>query len=214
MGRGLRPPLSFCMKPVIFSACDEGYGRGFGPVLKASAEANGFECVIVTSGEFAKDHAGRVRACLFRYRILPDILRSHECVLMLDTDCIVRKSFDIEDGIDLGLITRPEKSKAFYQVNGSAVYLSRRALPAAEWLKEKLSGPGEWYDDQLALRELMLKHEYRFRALDDLISWKMADVPIWTGKGARKLSDEWFTESVRWYPNALRAQDGSKVANV
>lgn len=198
-------------RPLIFSACDEWFSRLFGVVLKASAEANGHECLIVSSGKYAENTKDREWHSCFRYSLLPDILRKHESVLMLDTDSIVRKPVRIEPWVEMGLICRPEREMT-QRINGSAVYFTQKALPAAEWLKDKLSGPVEWYDDQRALLEMFLRREYRTQVFDETwISWHHdPDAPIWTGKGPVKLTDEWHAEMKRWYPQAHRPQIGER----
>jgi hypothetical protein len=194
---------------LIFSACDEGFGELFGPVLKASAEANGHECLIVSSGKRATDQDSRAWHSTFRYRVLPDLLRVHPSILMLDTDSIVRKPVKIEPWVETAMIVRLGKDDN-QKINGSAVYLTQKALPAAEWLKGRLSGEPKWFDDQLALLALFMKREYRTQVFDERwISWHCdPSAPIWTGKGRVKLSDKWHAEMLRWYPQAHRPELG------
>ncbi len=183
----------------------------FGPVLMASAKASGFKCLIISSEKFATDQKSRNEHSVFRYRMLPDVLRVHKSVMVLDTDSIVRKPFKIEPWVDIGLIYRPGKHSK-NKICGSAVYFSSRALPAAEWLRKRLSGTTEWYDDQLALLELFAGRKYRFQIFDETwVNWHMDDhAPIWTGKGPLKLTDEWFAEMQRWHPQAIRPVKGKE----
>src|SRR6185295_7292642 len=116
------------MKPLLFTACDEGYWDKYAKAFKASAEANGMECQIACSGKRVGPDYSQADAMAFKYQMLPDVLRAHERVLMLDIDSIIRKPIEIDEWWDAGFVIRddlkPGADREKKIVNGGCIYLT------------------------------------------------------------------------------------------
>lgn len=189
---------------IVFSLCDDGYYKRFGEALAASARANGLKTYIVKTGETVDSEASCIRHSVLRYMMLPDVIKEHHEVLMLDTDTIIRKPISFLSSWEAAFLVRPELGiDNNKKVNGSCVYLTRSALDIAVALQERIAGMKQqrWYDDQVALykvfkRDREFSGKSRIRVFDpSFVSWRMApEASIWTGKGKAKSNPAFLAE--------------------
>ncbi len=188
------------LKPLLFSACDQGYFEKYGRALKKSAEAHGMECIVHSSGEYSEGEQGRADHSVLRYLLLPDLLDRHPSVLVLDTDSIINDKIEMPDDIDLGLFLR-DTADIRKKVLGLAVYITDRAKPFACELRDCLSGRVAWYDDQIALWKLYQKYHDQYAVMllgADFINWDCLPAPIWSGKGETKFRNPYLKRMKRY----------------
>jgi hypothetical protein len=184
------------MKPLIFAACDDIYFKKYAGPLKNSAKRHGMDCEIVNGGKMEPTDA-----LVLRYRMLPDVLKVRESVLVLDVDSIINDTIDIHQRYDLGLFLRTDFNDTRKKVMGSVFYINRRAAQFADDLKVGLCGPCVWFDDQAAIYRLYKKSmgKYTLRLFGkDFINWHCEPAPIWTGKGKVKDSERFTQEMGRY----------------
>lgn len=178
---------------IVFSVCDESYYGRFGQALAASAAANGLKSLIVRTGQVADTDAKRAYHTCVRYRMLPDLLKEHPEILMIDTDSIIRRPISFLASWDVAFLVRPDLGiDANKKVNGSCVYITRAALDIAVDLHDRLGGERRWFDDQVQLHRIFRRDREtgakRIKVIDPgLVSWRLApEAAIWTGKGKAK----------------------------
>lgn len=189
---------------IVFSVCDESYYERFGKALAASAKANGLRSLIIKTGWVADTDARRAQASVTRYLMLPDLLKEHPEILMLDTDSIIRKPISFLDSWEVAFLVRPDLGiDANKKVNGSCVFITRRALDIAVDLQARLNGVRRWYDDQVQLHRIFRRDretgKKRIKVIDpSLVSWRLApEAAIWTGKGKVKSNPAFLAEVER-----------------
>jgi hypothetical protein len=185
------------VRPLIFAACDDIYFQKFAGPLMNSAKRHGMECEIINGGTMEPTDA-----MVLRYRMLPDVLRCRESVLVLDVDSVINDTIHIGERYDLGLFLRNDFKDPRKKVMGSAVYVHRRAMQFAVELRERLAGPCEWFDDQWAIDKLYRKHLGKFHVKlfgTEFINWHCEPALIWTGKGKVKETNERFAQEMERY---------------
>ena len=188
------------MKPIIFAAGDLNYCEKYGPTLKASAQEHGIDCLIVCNGKRVTTDRGRRNANAFRYVLLPDVLRQHLSVLVLDLDSIVRRPIEISDEVSIGFVPRPDTNDKYKKINGGCFYITDRMMDVAVELSNEMRDFPVWYYDQIVLWRISerLKDRAQFFG-PELFSWDFhPQAAIWTGKGSVKFSPAWENE-VRKY---------------
>ena len=184
------------MKPLIFAACDDVYHKKYALPLKSSASLHGLKCEIVNGGTM-----GPVEASVLRYRLLPDVLRVNESVLVLDVDSVINDTISINPRYDIGLFLREDFNDSRKKVMGSVFYINQRAIKFAIELQERLARVSEWFDDQSSIYRLYQKHrgEYSYKIFGtDFINWHCTPATIWTGKGKTKDNPVFLKELARY----------------
>jgi hypothetical protein len=186
------------VKPHIFAAGDLNYCERFGPALKASAHKHGMECEIVCSGERVENERGKRLANAFRYILLPEVLKEHPSVLMLDLDCIVKRPVEIPDEVNIGFVLRRDTNEDYKKANGGCLYITSQMMDVAIELSEEMRANPVWFYDQVLLWKIYqrLKDEPGTAAFGHkFFSWKFDErAAIWTGKGKIKNQPAWENE--------------------
>jgi|TARA_B100001094_G_scaffold328543_1_gene389170 hypothetical protein len=212
-------------KPVVFAACDREYFYEHAPSLIYSLNDIGKDIHIHICDPTGRVHRLEsllrqdidvditftyneigatpidVRAyysCL-RFMILPEIIKSADKVLTVDTDCIFMNDFDYPD-TPTGYFPRQSLQGTIgweakgTKVAAGCVYMDRRALPIANAVTERISeGPMRWFIDQISLAEVFERVEDKDITKFDgnFMDWEFIDnTVIWTGKGPRKYENK------------------------
>lgn len=191
------------MTPFIFSVCDQNYSDRFHDCFVNSAEYHGHKVKIFCTNEFALTEKDRAWLVYWRFHLLPDLLKEHEAVLMVDMDSVFRGHIDIDGKFDAGIFLRDNAHEVNKKVLGSAFYCTSRAIELAQWMSDSLRKEPDWYWDQRKLWRMYQKFngQYDFFHMGPkFISWDCHDESlIWTGKGSRKDWDETFrAECASW----------------
>lgn len=172
------------MKPLLFAAASNRYFEDYANVLMNSAAAHGMKCCIHNGGDLED-----VAASNLRFLMLPDLLKEHSSILVLDIDSIIMEPFDVDPFYDLGIFLRPDRGTKNDKTLLAALYITDRAMDFALDLKEMCRGAKVWADEQGFVWELYEKYSYSYRiwTIDDkFLSWKCRPAKIWTGKGSVK----------------------------
>ena len=177
------------MRPYIYSVCDTGYRDRYASSFLNSARANGHQAEVFCTEKPAVRLVDKVRLCAWRFELLPQLLREHGAVLMLDIDSVVQQPLEIGDEYDLGIFLRPEQAKDRFKTLCSIFYCTDRAMDFAD---EIIAGGTHnilWCDDQGVVWRAYEKlgHCYKVKCFDEgFISWRNADANVFTGKGLVK----------------------------
>ena len=191
------------MKPFIFSVCDQNYYDRFHDCFVNSAEYHGHKVKIFCTDEFALTQKDKAWLVYWRFHLLPDLLKEHKAVLMVDMDSVFRAPIERLDKYDAGIYLRENAIEINKKVLGSAFYCTYRAIELAQWMSDNLRNEPDWFWDQRKLWRMYQKFrdQYNFFYMGPkFISWDCFDQSlIWTGKGSRKDFDEFFkAECARW----------------
>lgn len=189
--------------PLIYAACDQAYYDTHGEAFCRSARENGYRVKVdVVEGGDAVSYSCE------RFIRLPDVLKRHPHVLVVDIDSLFNSSLVIADEYDLGLFFRPwlvgyDSGK---QLLAGTAYFTWRALPFAKKVQGRIvEGKKYWGCDQAALWETFLEDRDNYRVLqinDRMMNYDFKfDAPIWTAKGNRK-SDPVYLERRAAYERA------------
>ena len=172
------------MKPLLFAAASNRYFEDYGNVLMNSATVHNMPCCIHNGGDL-----GDVEASNLRFLMLPDLLKEHKSVLVLDIDSIIMESFEIDPDYDLGIFLRPDRGQLRDKTLLAAFYITDAAMDFALNLRELCRGAKVWADEQKFVWELYekYKNDYRIWTIDDtFLNWKCRPAKIWSGKGSVK----------------------------
>jgi hypothetical protein len=190
------------VKPHIFAAGDLTYCEKYGAALKASAQEYGLECEIRCNGVVANGEKDRRYANAFRYQLLPEVLKEHPSVLMLDLDCVVRGPVEVDPGWSIGFVVRNDMDDWFKKVNGGCLYITRDRMDVADSLCKTMTDYPIWYMDQIALYKIYsrIKDEPGVKVFGhEFFSWRFdSRAAVWTGKGNIKHLPI-FKEAIRPY---------------
>ena len=228
-------------KPVVFAACDKKYFFEHAPSLIYSINDIGKdihihicdptptvhrqESVIRNDIDvditFSYNDLGAtpidVRAyysCL-RFMVLPELLKTANKVLTVDTDCIFMKDFEYPE-TPTGYFPRKSLQGTVgweakgTQVAAGCVFMDNRAIPVAEAVAKRIEdGPMRWFIDQIALAEIFeLVNDNDVTKFDgNFMDWEFLEgTVIWTGKGPRKYENSTYVEMKNKFnrlPNAV-----------
>ena len=191
------------MRPYIYSVCDTGYRDRYAVSFLNSARSNGHEAEVFCTETPAESLADKVRLCAWRFELLPQLLREHGSVLMLDIDSVVQRPLEIEDEYDLGIFLRPEQAKDRFRTLCSIFYCTERAMAFAEEIVAGGTHSVLWCDDQGVVWRAYEKlgHRYKVKCFDEgFISWRDASAPVFTGKGLAKTGRAFTAAKERWVP--------------
>lgn len=186
------------MKPLLMTSCDDKYHELYAKPFRNSAEAHGMRVKIISGGA-----CDRVEASVLRFKLLPDVLKEHPSVLVLDIDSIINEPIDFHDRWDIGIFLRNEyKDEVHKRVLASAFYINARAIDFAWEVRKRVKGKVAWYADQVALYKTYQATlgKYKVKLLGtDFINWHCVPASIWTGKGVAKVRDEKFIAQLKRY---------------
>jgi hypothetical protein len=189
------------LKPYIYTVCDTGYRDLYADVFVNGARAAGHEVEVFCSGRRAETRNDKTWLCMWRFQMLPDLLKKHGAALMVDIDSIIQRPTEIEPEYDLGLFLRPNAPRNMLTFC-SILYCTERAMPFAEEIARCCKRPGlKWMDDQAIVWDAYkgLGHNWKIKKFDeDFISWRNANARIFTGKGAVKHGPAFGDLSRKW----------------
>ena len=228
-------------KPVVFAACDKEYFFEHAPPLIYSLNDIGKDIHIHICDPNPAVHRLEtllredidvditytyndigatpidVRAyysCL-RFMVLPEILRTANKVLTVDTDCVFMNSFEYPE-TPTGYFPRKSLQGTVgweakgTQVAAGCVYMDNRAIPIAKAVADRISeGPMRWFIDQISLAEVFERVEDKDITKFDgnFMDWEFIEgTVIWTGKGPRKYENQKYLAAKKTFnrlPNAL-----------
>jgi hypothetical protein len=183
------------MRPLIFTVCDQIYRDKYAKAFEASARANGHDVEVFCDGGMALMAREGTRYAALRFRKLPELLRKHESVLVLDIDSLIMKPIEIAPEYDMGLFFRPWKTKDNLRILAAMSYFTPRAMEFAEMVAEKLDVVGlKWTGDQLMLWRTYeaIGHKFNILSIDrEMLDWEdMNRACVYTAKGPRKSTPE------------------------
>ena len=178
-------------KPVVFAACDKEYFFEHAPSLIYSLNDIGKDIHIHICDPNPAVHRLEtllredidvditytyndigatpidVRAyysCL-RFMVLPEILRTANKVLTVDTDCVFMNSFEYPETPTGYFPRKPLQGTVGWEAKGTqvaagCVYMDNRAIPIANAVAYRISeGPMRWFIDQISLAEVFERVE-------------------------------------------------------
>tara|TARA_Y100001937_G_C7046324_1_gene297015 strand:+ start:99 stop:827 length:729 start_codon:yes stop_codon:yes gene_type:complete len=228
-------------KPVVFAACDKEYFFEHAPSLIYSINDIGKDIHIHICDPNPAVHRLEsllkedidvditytysdigatpidVRAyysCL-RFMVLPEILRTANKVLTVDTDCIFMNSFEYPETPTGYFPRKPLQGTVGWEAKGTqvaagCVYMDNRAIPIANAVADRISeGPMRWFIDQISLAEVFERVEDKDITKFDgnFMDWEFIEgTVIWTGKGPRKYENQKYLAAKKTFnrlPNAL-----------
>lgn len=183
------------MLPLVYTVCDQAYYDEHAEAFRKSAEKCGHEVRIDLVAE--KDNPGLKLAeprCLYsvlRYIRLPDILKEHERVLVMDIDSVFNNPVEFNHVYDMALYFRPWVPLENLKVLLSAAYFTRNAQKFAEKVRDRLMADEvTWCVEQAVVWNAYLEDRGNYRVAqinDDLLNFEFKrETPIWTAKGGRK----------------------------
>jgi hypothetical protein len=182
-------------RPFIFTVCDQLYRKRYADGFIKSARANGHEVEVFCDGGLPLMPRDAIRYTTMRFRMLPELLRKYESVLIIDIDSLIMKPIEIAPEYDLGLCFRDWKTKDNLRILAAMSYFTQRSMEFAEMLAEKMDVPGlKWTGDQLMLWQTYkaIGHKFNIFAIDrDILDWEDMDrACVFTAKGPRKRDPE------------------------
>jgi hypothetical protein len=169
--------------PLIYAACDPVYFNVHGEAFRRSAEAHGNECKIEVLPKM-----DRVAYSYARFLRLPQLLKDHPAILVVDIDSVFNSHVEIPDEYDLGFFFRPWLSHPCLKVICGVTYWTDKALSFAEGFRDRLLGIHKvWGCDQDALWQQIEAEGDHYavkRFGKDFVNYDF-DQPaaIWTAKG-------------------------------
>lgn len=173
------------MRPLIFAAADEIFYNQFAKPLMRSAESCGMRVAVCNGGKLKT----REDASCMRFRLLPDLLREHPAVFVIDVDSIINQPFEFPDWVDIGFFPRFDRLEPHMKTLMAGFYITDQAIGFAEEMKEAVSQkPTFWAEEQEIFHRLFEKHRDRYRWQffgEELLSWRDG-APIYSPKGDRK----------------------------
>lgn len=199
---------------LIYATCDRRYQGLYQTAFTTSARAFGHDVEVFCTDDFVHTEDDAMRIVLWRFQMLPELLRKHGSALMLDIDSMVRRPIAFDPAYDLGIFLRPTPEKQFRTLC-SVFYCTDRAMAFAEAMKEACDNAGKlkWCDEQGILWDVYdrLGDQFNVAFLGrDLIDWEWpCKAAVYTGKGAIKASLPFKRELEKW---RRRSEDMEKAA--
>ena len=197
------------IKPFIFGACDQRYYDLYATAFLNSARAQGHSVDVACDAGRSRTASDKARYHVWRFQLMPLMLRERPAVLAVDVDSIIRKPIEIEPEYDLGIFLRPHQTEAENKRTLAGVfYCTSRAMDFAQALADAVSAPSDAYSaDQVALWRTYeaLGHKYRVKIFDRAtMDWEPDTEPcIYTAKGAlRRGSASFLSEVAKWSQKA------------
>lgn len=194
------------MKPYIFAACDSRYGALYAAAFVNSARACGHDADVFVD-DVASGIERRTYYSTLRFRMLPDLMKTHPAVLLLDVDSIIREPIEIDPEYDLGIFPRFDEAEECKRILGGIVYVTDRAKDFAQALADGLSANGlEWGADQRVLWQTYdaMADRYRVKKFNTRdMDWDMpTNARIFTAKGLQKINKPFMAEVAKWRKQA------------
>lgn len=194
------------IRPFLFAACDKNYRALYKEAFLNSARAHGHEASVFCDGGSAGALLRPFYASL-RFRMLPALLKTHQAVLLLDVDSIIREPIEVGESYDIGIFPRLDEAEEYKRVLAGIVYCTDRAAPFAQAIVDGIGGHDmRWGDDQRALWRAYdtMKDRYRVKKFTTRdMDW---DTPtrarIFTAKGLQKIDQPFMAEVKHWKQRA------------
>lgn len=186
------------IKPFVYAVCDTNYQRHYAKSFCNSARAFGHEAEVFCDGKEAIETSDGLRYCVWRFQMLPELLKQHPHVLMVDIDSVFAGPFEVHPDYDLGIFLRPynpPRTKTLCSV----FYCTDKAIEFAEAVARECEGADTWMDDQAAVWRVYeaMGERFRIKRLDENhVSWRGPTAPVWTGKGCAKVTNNEFRAAV------------------
>src|SRR5688572_27438455 len=97
------------VKPLIYATADRSYYDLYGIAFLESAKVHGHEARVFRGAHRLAETDFKLKAyyAAWRFRVLPEVLRSYPAALVLDVDTIIQSPIEIGDEYDLGIFFRP-----------------------------------------------------------------------------------------------------------
>lgn len=198
---------------LIYTVADRYYWDRFGAAFLNSARAHGHRAKVFCDHDTIERDADKVHFVLWRYMILPDLLRRHKEVLLVDIDSVFLRPIKFDPNVDLGIFLRPECREIESATAGGIFYCTDRAMGFAEAMADACRTGSKWGDDQRFLAETYAAHGERYAVeyLDNnFVSWAWPASPraaIFTAKGAIKDTPKFQHLVGKW----SRAKEGELI---
>ena len=189
---------------LVYATCDPRYKARYGQAFLASARAAGHKAEIFADDGQPKGFAEKMYYCIWRFRTLPELLREHGSVLMLDVDTVFLRKFDPPKG-DMGIFLREHIPEDEFKTLCSIFYCTDRAMDFAVELAKAASVDHmtlRWCEDQKILWDTYKAHGSGYdvaRLTQDHIDWQWpTKAPIYTGKGRTKMDPNFMRQIAKW----------------